>query len=118
MGALSLNLSQDQAQPLPVVRSPGPPSSQPLASHPRACHRAIKDGWSCKCRVGWSRGAGGAGCRERGGRLTFLLHASPEALLESAVAALVPLVFVHYALPTKPGEGVGWWDGEDAGSPS
>lgn len=39
-------------------------------------------------------------------RLTFLLHASPEALLESAVAALVPLVFVHYALPTKPGEGV------------
>lgn len=45
-------------------------------------------------------------------RLTFLLHASPEALLEPAVAALVPLVFVHHALPTKSGEGFGWLVGE------
>lgn len=45
-------------------------------------------------RAGWRGGRGGP-------RLTFLLHASPEALLEPAVAALVPLVFVHHALPAK-----------------
>ena len=57
-------------------------------------------------------GAGGAGGGRRGPRLTFLLHASPEALLEPAVAALVPLVFVHHALPAKPGEGLGWLEEE------
>lgn len=56
---------------------------------------------------------GGAGTR-----LTFLLHASPEALLEPAVAALVPLVFVHHTLPTKPGEGFGRLDGEATAHPS
>jgi hypothetical protein len=108
VGALSLNLSQDQAQPLPVVRSPGPPSSQPLASHPRACHRAIKYGYSCKCGVGWSLRAGGAG-GELG--LTFLLHASPEALLKPAVTTLVPLIFVYHTLSAKPGEDIGGLDG-------
>lgn len=60
-GSLSLNLSQDQAQPLPVARFPGPPSSQPLASHPGACHRAIKCGYSCKRRSGHGHRWGGGG---------------------------------------------------------
>lgn len=64
-------------------------------------------------------GAGGAVVGGQGGpRLTFLLHASPEAFLEPAVAALVPLVFVHHALPAKSGEGFGWLDGEDTTSSS
>lgn len=61
-------------------------------------------------RAGWRGGRGGP-------RLTFLLHASPEALLEPAVAALVPLVFVHHALPAKSGEGSGWLDGEGTALP-
>ena len=56
------------------------------------------------CGCGWGGGVGGGGPR-----LTFLLHASPEALLEPAVAALVPLVFVHHALPTKSEEGLDGW---------
>lgn len=54
-------------------------------------------------------GAGGAGDGEGGPRLTFLLHASPETLLEPAVAALVPLVFVHHALPAESGEDLRCW---------
>lgn len=52
-----------------------------------------------------------------GSRLTFLLHASPEALLEPAVAALVPLVLVHHALPAKSGEGFGWSGREETTFP-
>lgn len=47
----------------------------------------------------------GVGVGELG--LTFLLHASPEALLKPAVTALVPLIFVYHALSAKPGEDVG-----------
>lgn len=54
-------------------------------------------------------GAGGAVGRKGGARLTFLLHAGAEALLQPAVAALVPLVFVHHALPTESGEGSDGW---------
>lgn len=50
--------------------------------------------------------------------LTFLLHASPEALLEPAVTTLVPLIFVYHALPAKPREDVGWLDGGEIASPS
>lgn len=64
-----------------------------------------------------SCGTGGAGVAGGGLKLTFLLHASPEALLEPAVAALVPLVFVHHALPTKSGEGFGWLDGKGTALP-
>lgn len=46
-------------------------------------------------QVGQGWGDGGLG-------LTFLLHASPEALLEPAVTTLVPLIFVYHALPAKP----------------
>lgn len=35
---------------------------------------------------------------------TFFLHASPEALLQPAVSALVSLVFVHDALSVEPAE--------------
>lgn len=35
---------------------------------------------------------------------TFFLHASPEALLQPAVSALVALVFVHDALSVEPAE--------------
>lgn len=59
----------------------------------------------------------GQGCREVV-RLTFLLHASPEALLESAVTTLVPLIFVYHTLPAKPGGDIGWLDGEETTSPS
>lgn len=58
-------------------------------------------------------GAGGAAGFQGRAELTFLLHASPEALLEPAVAALVPLVFVHHALPAESGEGFRWLGGED-----
>lgn len=34
--------------------------------------------------------------------VTFLLHASPETFPQSAVAALVPLVFVHDAVSVEP----------------
>lgn len=56
--------------------------------------------------VGMRVEVGGGG----GPRLTFLLHASPEALLKPAVTALVPLVFVHHTLPTEPGEKLGGLD--------
>lgn len=61
----------------------------------------------------------GPGCKGGGVLgLTFLLHASPEALLEPAVAALVPLILVYHTLPAKPGGDVGWLDGEETASPS
>lgn len=38
------------------------------------------------------------------GSPTFFLHASPEALLQPAVSALISLVFVHDALSVEPGK--------------
>lgn len=37
-----------------------------------------------------------------GEALTFLLHSCSEALLQPAVPALVPLIFVYHTLPVKP----------------
>ena len=33
---------------------------------------------------------------------TFFLHPSPEAFLESAIPALIPLIFVHHTVPVEP----------------
>ena len=33
---------------------------------------------------------------------TFFLHAGPEAFVESAETTLVPLIFIHNALPAEP----------------
>lgn len=36
--------------------------------------------------------------------LTFFFHAGPEAFVESAETALVPLILVHNALPAEPAQ--------------
>lgn len=41
-------------------------------------------------------------CQLLAGFPTFLFHASPEAFVEPAETTLVPLIFIHNALPAEP----------------